>query len=232
MRVDRLLVVVAITVLFGVASCRKQPTQTADDNAGSIQCSPVLKYFPLDGETGAGSLFFGQYQADWEGHLLAYMKEPPLYGCGVIDKSNEYRFLWDRSLSESIAVRLAVNSDGSGTLFVRMLQHGGLLPAVEAGEKFVAPDEWYKLKLDRRVDLSAEQVRQLTDMFRVVLHLPDNPRHVGETTDGSDWVFESRINGRYRVKDFRNKQPEAARTLGLLMALTIGQVPLSKDQIY
>jgi hypothetical protein len=232
MRVNRLVVLVAVTVLLGAAGCRKQPTQTADDNAGSVQCSPLLKYFPFGGETGAGSLFFGQGQADWEGRLLAYLKEPPLYSCGVIDNSDEYRFLWDRSLSEPIAVRLAVKPDGSGKLFVRMLEHGGLLPSVEAGEKYVAPDEWYKLKLDRQVDLSVEQVRQLTDMFRVVFHLPDNPRHVGETTDGSDWVFESRINGRYRVKDFRNKQPEAARTLGLLMALTLGQVPLTKDQIY
>ena len=232
MRVHLLIAFLAATALAGTSGCRKQVVQMADDNAGAMQCSPLPKYFPLSGESETGALFFGEEQAEWEGMFLAHMQEPSLYNCGSLKTSSEYRFLWDRSLSEPIAVRLVVNPNGNGTLFVRMLNHGGLLPAVNAGEKAVAPDVWYKLKIDKRVDLNTEQVRQVTDMFRTVLHLPTDPRYIGMTTDGSDWIFESRVNGRYRLKDFRNKPPAPARELGLLMALTLAQLPLTKDQIY
>lgn len=144
----------------------------------------------------------------------------------------EYRFLWDRSLSEPIAVRLVVHPDHSGTLFVRILANGGMFPPPRPGEKAKTWDEWLVLETEKRIELSVDQTRRATDLFLTVFHHPFDPRPIGNTTDGSDWIFESRTDGRYRLRDFRNEPPQSARTLGLLLVRDFAQVPLQPEAIY
>src|ERR1039458_10423712 len=111
-------VLTAISLLLPLG-CRNTTDLQREDLIASKSCSSLSAYFPLP-DTGTGNLFYGTDQAEWEGNLLQHMKEPALYACpSSLDTQPVYRFLWDRSLSKPIAVRLTVHADGSGTLFVR-----------------------------------------------------------------------------------------------------------------
>jgi hypothetical protein len=93
-------------------------------------------------------------------------------------------------------------------------------------------DEWQKIKLDRRVDLTAEQVRSALTLFSRIEFRVGALKTPGETTDGSDWIFESRVAGRYRLIDFRNEPSAAARECGLFMVQELGKVSIPQNAIY
>jgi len=175
----------------------------------------------------------GNDQADWERNTLQHMKEPPLFACGSsLDTQPVYRFLWDRSLSKPIAVRLTVHPDGAGTIFVRELAHCCLMPPPERGQKALTWDEWLTLEADRTVELNVDQTRKLTSQFDAVFHHPFDPDPIGNSLDGSDWIFESRVRGRYRLRDFRSVPPQSARTLGLSLVRDLGGIPVQAQDIY
>jgi hypothetical protein len=199
----------------------------------STSCSSLPEYFPFP-NSGTGSLFYGSDQAEWEANYLRHMKEPPLYACGssLFNTQPVYRFLWDRSLSKPIAVRLSVHPNGTSTLFVRELAHGGMMPPPERGQQAMTWDDWLTLDTDRTVDLDVDQTRHLTSQFDAVFHHPFDPNPIGNTTDGSDWIFESRVQGRYRLRDFRNVAPEAAKTLGDLLVRDLAGIPIQAQEIY
>jgi hypothetical protein len=198
----------------------------------STSCSSLPEYFPRP-NSGTGELFYGNDQADWERKYLQHMKELPLYACGSsLDTQPVYRFLWDRSLSKPIAVRLEVRPDGAGRLFVRELAHCCLMPPPGKGEKAQTWDEWLTLDTDRAVDLNVDQTRQITSQFDTVFHRPFDLNLTGNTTDGSDWIFEYRVQGRYRLRDFRNVPPESAKALGLLLVRDLAGIPIQENEIY
>ncbi|HTW44411.1 MAG TPA: hypothetical protein VMD58_02605 [Acidobacteriaceae bacterium] len=158
------------------------------------------------------------------------MHEPSLYACIPATTEPVYRFLWDRSLSEPIAARLVVHNDGSGTLNVKMLAHGTMLPASESGMKPVSQDEWYQIKLDREIEVTHAEVRHALDLVNQVTFVKQNDSN--ETTDGSDWIFESKVKGKYRLVDFRNTPSTPAKELGLYLVLDLAKLPIPNDAIY
>ena len=117
-------------LIFG---CRKTTSVEPVDTFASVHCSSLPDYFPFAVMGATGDFFYGDYQAEWEANYLRHMKEPSLYACGALSSQPEYRFLWDRSLSEPISVRLVVHPDYAGTLFVRVLANGGMIPPPRPG---------------------------------------------------------------------------------------------------
>ncbi len=212
--------------------CRKQVRIEPVDDYASVPCTSVPSYFPFLANSGTGEFFNGQDQAAWESNYLQHMREPSLYACGSNMARPEYRFLWDRSLNEPIAVRLAVHPDHAGTLFVRVLANSGMIPPPRPGGRNISWDEWLVLRTDKHVELSGDQTRQAVELFREVFHHPFDSHRGDNTTDGSDWIFESRIEGRYRLRDFRNLPPQSARRLGLLLVRDFAQVPVPQSAIY
>lgn len=224
--------VFVVAFLVVPTGCKKRTSFEREDLFASTSCTSLPEYFPLP-NSGTGNLFWGSDEAEWERNYLQHMKEPPLYACGSsLDTQPVYRFLWDRSLSKPIAVRLTVHPNGAGTLIVRELAHCCLMPPPRRGQRAQTWDEWLTLENDRTVDLKVDQTRQLTSMFDSVFHHPFDPNPIGNTTDGSDWIFESRVQGRYRLRDFRNVPPESARTLGLLLARDLAGIPIQAQEIY
>jgi len=222
----------SVTLLITTLGCKKPQQLTSEQAFASTACSSLTEYFPAP-NSGTGELFFGSDQVEWERNYLQHMREPPLYACGSqLDTQPQYRFLWDRSLSQPIAIRLHVHPDGRGTLFIRELANGGLIPPPRPGEVAQTWDQWLALKTDKHVDLSLDQTRRVTQLFQVVFQHPFDPRPIGMSTDGSDWIFESRVEGRYRLRDFRNVPPQSARTLGLLLVQELGGIPLQPSVIY
>jgi hypothetical protein len=221
-----------LVLLIASSGCHTKNQMQTETKDASTPCVVGNDYFPPAGNSETGSLHFGVDQADWESNYLKHLGEHSLYACGSANAEPEYRFLWDRSLSEPIAVRMVVHPDGSGTLFVRMLKNGGLLPPTAPGKKEMTWDEWLKIKIDNRIDLTSEQVQHALNLFSQIEFRAGTVKTPGETTDGSDWIFESRVANRYKLVDFRNEPSKAARQFGLYMVLELGKVPIPADAIY
>jgi len=193
-------------------------------------CSTNSEYFPPVERMGAISGFpFGQDQITWESDFLRRMHEPSLFSCGNQQEAT-YRFLWDRSMSSPIAARMVVHSAGTGTLFVRMLANAGIPPPPEKGEKTVSADEWYKLTLEREIPLTQWQVSHAVALYQKMPFRDETNK--GMTTDGSDWIFESKINGAYRLVDFRNCNNQAATDFGKYPVIGLGGIKIPSGGVY
>jgi len=226
------VLIFSVGLLITILGCKKHQQPKSEDNFASTPCSPLPEYFPRP-NSGTGEFSFGDDQAKWEGNYLQHMKEPPLYACGSqLDTQPVYRFLWDRSLSKPIAVRLVVHPDGNGTLHLRELTHCCMMPPPARGEKAQTWDEWLTLQTEKTVNLNIDETRQVTAQFQTVFHHPFDPDPIRNTTDGSDWIFESRVDGRYRLRDFRNVPPESAKRLGLHLVRDRAGVQLTQAEIY
>lgn len=222
----------SVALLIMTLGCKKPQQPKSERTFASTACSSLAEYFPKP-NSGNGELFFGSDQAEWERNYLQHMQEPPLYACGSqFDTQPVYRFLWDRSLSKPIAVRVVVHPNGAGTLYVRELAHCCMIPPPKRGEKAQTWDEWLTLDTEKEVELSIDQTQPITTQFQTVFHHPFDPRPIGNTTDGSDWIFESRVDRRYRLRDFRNIPPESARNLGLFLVRDLAAVPIQQSEIY
>ena len=224
--------VISVAFLITTLGCKRHEQPKREDIIASTPCSSLPEYFPAP-NSGTGELFYGSDQAEWERNYLQHMKEPPLYACGSqFDTQSVYRFLWDRSLSKPIAFRLVVHPNGAGTLYVRELAHCCMIPPAKRGEKAQTWDEWLTLQTEKTVDLNIDQTRQVTAQFQTVFHQPFDLNPFGNTTDGSDWIFESRVDGRYRLRDFRNVPPEPARRLGLYLVRDLAGIQITQGEIY
>lgn len=225
----------AVWVVAGLAflcgGCRGRGQAFPVNDAASIPCSQDLSYFPAFIQ-GEAPLHFGTDQAEWESLYLKHMGEPSLYHCPARGSEPELRFLWDRSLSPPIAVRLVVHRDRTGTLFVHMLAHPGTVPLLEpeVNGKTVLDEVWYRQTLGRQIEVTRGQVNRVLQMASGIRFRTDHSAPF--TTDGSDWIFETEELGSYRVVDFRNDPPENARALGLYLVMTLGGVHLRKGEIY
>jgi hypothetical protein len=113
-----------------------------------------------------------------------------------------------------------------------MLANSGIPPPPTRGKnKSVSLDEWYRVVLDRQIDMSTDQVSHALELFRRVKFADDNPG-ARNTTDGSDWIIEERDGAKYRLVDFRNGYSEPAKDFGLYLVRDLGRVEISGDAIY
>jgi hypothetical protein len=224
---------VVLGVMLAVA-CRKPAQQPVTREEGEVaSCSNSGEFFP-SGQAGlhGPGLFFGDFQVQWESDFLKRMHEPSLYACAASSDDAEYRFLWDRSLSRPIVARLTVHKDGKGILTIRMLANAGIPPPPPRGKKkSVSPDEWYRVVLDRQIDVPVDQVFHASKLFQLIKFVDDNPGS-RNTTDGSDWIIESREGAKYRLVDFRNGYSDTAKDFGLYLVRDLGKVEISGGAIY
>ena len=155
-------------VSFLVGACRKEPLTNVIEEGEVPSCSSKGEFFPpVDLQQTISGLNFGIQQELWESDFLRRMHEPSLFVCNSGNDDATYRLLWDRSLSEPISARLVVHPNGAGTLTIlRMLAHAGPPMPARKGQKPVSLDEWYKLILDREIQLSREQVSQALMRFQ------------------------------------------------------------------
>jgi hypothetical protein len=224
---------VVMGAMLAVA-CREPAKQPPTREEGEVStCSNSGEFFP-SGQAGlhGPGLFFGDLQVQWESMLLKHMHEPSLYTCAALSDDTEYRFLWDRSLSQPVVARLTVHKDGSGILTIRMLANAGIPPPPVHGKKTsVSLDEWYRVVLDRQIDVSADKVSHTLELLHRIRFVDDNPGS-RNTTDGSDWIIETREGTKYRMVDFRNGYSKPAKDFGLYLVRDLGKVEIARSAIY
>jgi hypothetical protein len=226
-RIQECLILSLIAGVGLVAACKGPAPPVVKEESGIASCSKSGEYFPDASavEVGQG-LHFGASQIAWESEFLRRMNEPSLYACSSTTDEAQYRFLWDRSRSETIAARLAVHRDGTGVLVVRKFNHIGL----HIGLQDAPSDRLNLVTLDKQIAVSASQVTHALNLFRQIQFRHENPEP--ETTDGSDWIFESRVGGQYRLVDFRNGQSKPARDFGLYLVLELANISMPEQAIY
>jgi hypothetical protein len=215
-------------LLLGLISvpvgCHRSGPVFASADPNALPCSKSAGYFPK------GVLFFGDDQGEMDSGYLRLMGEGSFYQCPAAGTEPVLRFLWDRSMSPPISVRLSVHPDGSGTLLIRMLAHPAFPPPPAPGERAIDPRIWYQRTLDRRKNIKSEKVDKVLALVGRIAFITNHGGPV--TTDGSDWIFETEEAGSYRVVDFRNEPPQTAKTLGLYMVRELGGLALSENEIY
>lgn len=202
--------------------------------SGSVQpnpCSSSNEYFPPKNANWSGTgLNWGTDYGQWLAEYLKFMKEPSLYACSSGNDEPQYRFIWDRSLTDQTAVRLVVHSDGTATLFARVVARDVVQPPTLPGHEPPAPQYRARLKLDKEIIVPADKVDHALALFKQIDF--GNPRHNMGATDGSDWIFESKVDRQYRLADFRDEPSGAPRAFGLYLVQDLAEIRVPPNEIY
>jgi hypothetical protein len=143
------------------------------------------QYFPV----GLFSKYpdLSDWEARWYASELRALKEPSLLESDA-RHSVVYRFLLIPSFSPSLAIRLVVNPDGTGTLVAK-------LRAMSKGGTEAASAE-------ETVSVSSEQVGKFEKLLDAsnFWFLPTKWDPV-RGCDGQEWILEGKKNGKYHVVD-------------------------------
>lgn len=182
------------------------PAGCGDNQAQKAQADEPVDYFP---EWTAKEE--GQYlRSSDEGasSILTKMHEPTLFAATTDSPPHAYRFLWIGSFHPALALRVEINSAGSGTLTVKRL---GRPPA---------RDELGELIRDEEIAMSAAEVSAFLDAlteidFWQVPRIDSDPmNHL--VLDGATWILEGTDHGHYHVVERNVPQPTIAAACLLL----------------
>jgi hypothetical protein len=125
----------------------------------------------------------------WYSDHLKAMGEPSL-SCGRSpDHADSYRFLWLRTFSHPVTVRVDQTTDGAKVTWVELSGAGGYEPGVvyTRVEKQITLDQWQQL-------VSALDSIDFWNM-------PTNPLRPVHGFDGQRWILEGSQAGRYHIVD-------------------------------
>lgn len=149
------------------------------------------------------------FTVQWYSQHLEAMREPSLFQASKMgDKLHSYRFLWLRTFSHPIAIRLSIESDGTGTLIYVLTSGGG---GYEPGE----------IRTNRSVSLTRKQVSEFLDCLKKAdfWKLPTEeevPEGVVQL-DGAQWIIEGVKDGKYHIVDRWSPEKGAYRAAALFL---------------
>ena len=158
-----------------------------------------------------------QFKRHWYSESLTRMGEPSL-SCAASDDTTTYRFLWLRTFSQPISVRVSLHANEVRIEAFKLSGAGGYDPGVVSThiEKVVTTSDWDKL------EAALDKVE--------FWNLPTEPSTNDAGADGAQWIIEGERNGTYHVAD--RWSPEGPyRELGLLF-LQIAGISVTEAEIY
>jgi hypothetical protein len=168
----------------------------------------------------ADTVYFPKGAEHWYPMHLEAMKEPSLYERQSDRSAERYRFLWLRTFHRPLAFRIQKDSAGITLRVVRLSGAGGNEPGhIEHDETLtLTTNQWDRfLKL---VDTSS------------FWQMPTAEKHEGEKLDGSQWILEGQVAGKYHVVDRWTPAADAAkRHLDGFVACCRYLLALSKQEI-
>jgi hypothetical protein len=186
-------------------------------------CSAQETYFPPK-LYGAGQIAASWAESD--AFLLNRLEEPSLFTRTPDISAEAYRFLWFRTFHSPIAVRMDVQPDGRSLLTIK----------VADGESGF-PRTVKKLIQNTTRALSRER----TDAFRKKLagkgfwEAASRDKGGPAATDCDSWMIEGLRAGTYHVVEraIPNRLPktgEIVQSLGLTLAIELGQIDIPKEE--
>jgi hypothetical protein len=175
------------------------------------------QYFPPD--TFKGPVHFEDFTVKWYSAQLNALQEPSLWELSRASNAQVYRLLWLRTFHHPIAVRVSVESDGTGNLAVKIADgRGGYAPG--------------KLIDNRILQLSKQHVRWFLDGIDALkyweLSVDDGPGGC----DGAEWILEGVRNHGYRVVRRWSPTQGPIRTLGSMMLFEMAHLKVPLEEIY
>jgi hypothetical protein len=154
-----------------------------------------------------------QFTVDWYTQQLTALAEPSLFEASKDKKLHCYRFLWLRTFDHPIALRLIVDPEGTGLMYVKVADGAG---GYEPG-KLITND-------------SVAVTKQNVDKFLLRLNkmqfwkLPTREKtEVAEdgtitiSTDGAQWILEAVRDGQYHVVDRHSPEKDNYREAALFL---------------
>ena len=132
----------------------------------------------------------------------------------MLHPREEYRFLWLRTFNKPIAIRIWATADSAQMRVVRLSGAGGYDPGHVESDKTVkiSSDNWKRF----RDSVAKAQFWQM----------PTKDPHEELGLDGSQWILEGRVNGKYHVVDHWTPSSGAYYDCcRLLIALSKEQIP-------
>lgn len=161
-----------------------------------------------------------EYWSSLYSKQLRSLEEPSLYEESKSASAQAYRFLWLRTFHAPISVRFVIESDGIATLIIKKAdKNGGPEPGRVAQST---------RKLTRQqTDSFVNQVSSL-GFWQLVTH--EDPVIGGP--DGAQWIIEGVKNGEYHIVDRWSPKDGPVRTLGLTLAIDLGQLKIPDKEIY
>lgn len=219
---DRVRILLALLVGLAFPAAATQPADVRGINP-SLACGsqgPDTLYFPAGTfrpvvEDDLDLDRWDRFQREWYSQQLAAMREPSLT-CGDVGSIEAVRFLWLRAFNEPIAIRITK----SGTDYALTTTTLAYAPGMEIGavqdqyQKPISEDEWMTL------------VSSLAPIR--FWEMPADVANAGG--DGSYWVIEVRLNGRYHVAT-RWAGGHGLRQIGIAMLILSG-LQIDPDDVY
>jgi hypothetical protein len=176
-------------------------------------------YFPK-GTFGADPAIHYSW-ADRYSKYLKALREPSLSSRPKSGLPESYRFLWLRTFHKPLSVRFDIGSDGIAILTVKMTNGtGGSDPG--------------RLVENRTRRLTKQQTDRFVDQVNSVgfWELVTHEDSVDSGPDGSQWIIEGTKDGKYHVVDRWSPKGGPIRTLGLALAMDLGQMKIPSKEIY
>jgi hypothetical protein len=181
--------------------------QTAGVRAESIAPDLQRQYFPA-GAFGRNPEI-STYKEKWYSSFLIAMQEPSLLQVGRDNNTATYRFLLILS-ARAMCFELTVYPVGTGTLITK-----GVV---------LYPDKPNRLRIERPVSVSGEQVRDFTTLLQKADFWSSEAEGTNEWNryrmEGAELILESFINHDYHVVDrWFSRDPNFVRACVFLMSL-------------
>ncbi|MCP4582991.1 MAG: hypothetical protein GY839_15390 [candidate division Zixibacteria bacterium] len=163
---------------------------------------------------------FSLLQIRWYSHLMNALEEPSIYQQKNNDICKVFRFTWLRSFHKPIAVRLVVNNDSTGVMYIKKSDGRG---GYSSGELII--------------NNIKELVEVKTLNFLYLLenrHFWELPIHDPEDLlgrDGAQWIVEGLWEGKYHIVDRWSPIDGPVRDLGLYL-LFLSELDIYEGDIY
>lgn len=176
------------------------------------------RYFPQ--ETFGDNPRLDQFVSGWYSGQLRALKEPSLLELSKAPSTESYRFLWLRSFNHPVAIRVDVHADESATLTTKIASGAGGYPPgklIVSTTRPLTKDE--AQKVITRIDTCG------------FWQLPSYERDRAGT-DGSEWVVEAAVHGKYHLVSTWSPNNGPIHDLGTMFLFELAKINVSKNEIY
>ena len=162
-----------------------------------------------------------QFVSGWYSGQLKALKEPSLLELSKTPSTESYRFLWLRSFHHPIAIRVDMQANGSATLTTRIASGAGGYPP----GKLI-------LRLAPGI-LTKDEAQKLISHINAsgFWQLPSYERDRAGN-DGSEWVVEAAVHGKYHLVSEWSPKNGPIRDLGDMFLFELAKVNVPKNEIY
>ena len=136
---------------------------------------------------------------------LKALDEPSIYAQKHDPSRQLYRFTWLRSFHNSVSIRLEIEKDGSGLLYVKMSN------ALEENSA-------EKITKNEIIIIEKEDVHEFLELLaqKNFWKLPSAREIFG--LDGAEWIIEGLSNGKYHLVDrWSPEKEDSIRKIGLFL---------------